>query len=314
MTGQAAKLLGIKRELVLAASTGVIGQFLPMKKIRKGIEKAVSVLLPRPYETPSDLSPLSAVWAIMTTDRVPKVAQKTIRMNGESYSIWGCSKGSGMIHPRMATMLSFLLTDAALPHGWMRGILKRAVETTFNRLSVDGDTSTNDCAFLLANGMSGCALSKRSEIDIFQEGLLQICGSLSRQMARDGEGATKVLEVSVKGARTSGDAKKVAGTVATSPLVKTAIFGEDANWGRIIAAAGRAGAGMDPGKIEIFFDHLPVARNGCALHYSQKEAKKIMKGNLVRVTIDLHQGRGESRYLTCDFSLDYVKINADYRT
>lgn len=300
----AAMRFSLKPENILVASTGVIGEFLPMKKIEAGIEKLSSL----------DPSPLSAVLAMMTTDTFPKICSRQLRMKGNLITIWAAAKGAGMIHPKMATMLCFIFTDAGLPVSVMRKMLKAEVERSFNSLSVDGDTSTNDCVFFLANGLSEMVLETNSEQRKFQNKLSEVSQSLARQIASDGEGATKRIEIFVQGARTNADAKKIAETVATSPLVKTALFGKDANWGRIVAAVGRSGVALDPDKIEVRFDRLCVVRDGGPAAFSEKEAKRILNRKVVPITIHLHQGQGKWRYLTCDFSLEYVKINASYRS
>ena len=306
-----ARSFSIKKEDVLVASTGVIGEFLPMEKMEAGLKK-ISASLHMRWSS-QNKSVLSAVHAIMTTDTVPKIAGKVFRLGGKNVTIWGCVKGSGMIHPNMATMLSFIFTDASIPLSQMKKILSSTVDKTFNSLTVDGDTSTNDSLFFLANGLSA-ELKSKNELDQFQTEFEKVCRSLSLQMVLDGEGATKAAEILVKGARTAREAKKIAETVATSPLVKTALFGEDANWGRVLAASGRAGVPFDPSKVDLYFGSLCVARSGFKASFSEKKAKEILVKKIVPITIHLHAGKSEWRYLTCDFSLDYVKINADYRS
>lgn len=307
MCRETARALGVSPREVLAASTGVIGAFLPMGKIVPGIDALAGKLR-------GGSDPASAVHAIMTTDTVPKSAGARVRLGGKTVTLWGCVKGAGMIHPNMATMLSFILTDADLPSGLLRKMLRRAADGSFNSLSVDGDTSTNDCVFLLANGRTGASPANARELEKFQAALDGLCLSLALQMASDGEGATKRIEISVRGAKTAGDARKIARTVATSPLVKTAFFGNDANWGRILAAAGRSGADFDPERVEVSFGPLRVCRRGAAVPFSESRARKVLRAKVVPLAIELNQGRGEARYLTCDFSLDYVRINAEYRT
>lgn len=312
MCSLAAQELSLKKENVLVASTGVIGQFLPMDKVRMGIKKIASLIQ---FPGPSDSRLVfQSVRAIMTTDTVPKVCRRQFKVGGKKVVLWACAKGSGMIHPNMATMLCFILTDAGLLPSVMREMLRPEVEKTFNSLSVDGDTSTNDCVFFLSNGLSGAQIKSRTEKLRFQKHLGEICYSLATQMASDGEGATKRIEIFVQGARTDAEAKKLAETVATSPLVKTAFFGEDANWGRILAAVGRSGVSLNPQKIDLYFGPICAARNGQPTRFSEKETKKILKQKVVPIRIVLHQGKGQTRYLTCDFSIDYVKINADYRS
>lgn len=219
-----------------------------------------------------------------------------------------------MIHPKMATMLSFIFTDAWISSAEIKKMLKKSIENSFNCISVDGDTSTNDTVFFLANGVSGVFIRNRADLTKFQEGLSEVCCSLAKQIASDGEGATKTIEIFVEGARNNSDAKKVAETVATSPLVKTAVFGRDPNWGRIMAAVGRAGVNLNPEKIEISFDHLSISRNGKATAVPPAKAREILNRKTVPIHIALNSGKGKAHYFTCDFSYGYVKINADYTT
>jgi len=295
--------LGISSGEVLVASTGIIGQFLPMANLKAGISKICQVIQ-------KENDPLRAVRAMMTTDKVPKFEGRSLK-NG-TYRIWGCVKGAGMIHPNMATMISVLLTDAQVPAPFLKQALKRAVDESFNCATVDGDTSTNDSVYLLANGASG--LSSAKDLKDFEAALKDVCLSLARRMVRDGEGATKLVEIRVTGARSATDAKKAAATVATSPLVKTAVFGNDANWGRIFAALGRSGAHLNQNKIKVAFGNLTVARNGVGLDFSENLVREILKRDTVPISIDLGVGKAKAKILTCDFSFDYVKINAEYRT
>ena len=301
----------VRPEEVLVASTGLIGSFLPMKKVAAGI-RSLGSAMGLGGRTRSPAGVRAAVKAIMTTDRVPKTAGRTF-LRG-ACRVWGCAKGAGMIHPDMATMLAFIFTDARLPSGKLGRALRSAVRPSFNSLSVDGDTSTNDSVYLLANGMSGRSIASARDLAGFQAALSEVCASLARQIARDGEGATKFVEVSVRGARSDRDARRAAETIATSPLVKTALFGRDANWGRVMAAAGRSGARFDPDRAEVFFGPVRVAKNGRAAPFSESRARRVLGGRTVPVTVDFHGGAGRARYLTCDLSFDYVKINAEYRT
>lgn len=313
----AAKLLGIAVPEVFVASTGVIGQALPAGKLKRGLARLAPLALSgRPGEK-------NAVEAIMTTDLVPKSAARELTIDGRKITVWGCAKGSGMIHPSLtssrefhATMLAFVLTDANIAPQALNLALKRSAERTFNRVSVDGDTSTNDTVFVLANG---AALNKRisgrdGNFARFERTLFSVCDDLAKQIARDGEGATKSVEIEVRNAGSENSAKRIAETVATSPLVKTAIFGGDANWGRVMAAAGRAGVKFDPGKVDVYFGPLRVAENGAAARYSEAKAKKILGAKDIKIMLDLHSGRGSSRYYTCDLSFGYIRINADYRS
>jgi glutamate N-acetyltransferase/amino-acid N-acetyltransferase len=301
---------------VLNASTGVIGQYLPMEKIAPGI----AALYTSVGNSPSHEK--AAVEAIMTTDTYPKYISKQIKSGKNTITVWACVKGSGMIHPDMslalgkqnakqlhATMLSFILTDAEIETKQLNKCLETAVEQSFNCVSVDGDTSTNDTVIILANGSAG-----KISIKKFQQLLNELTLELAKEIARDGEGATKFIEIDVKNAKTYTGAKKIAATIATSPLFKTAIFGRDANWGRVIAAAGRAGVVFDPYKINIFIGTLCVCKNGMAVNFSEEKAAKILNEKEIKVVLDLQQGKASAKYYTCDLSIDYVKINGDYRS
>jgi glutamate N-acetyltransferase/amino-acid N-acetyltransferase len=307
MARLAASELGIAEHLVLVASTGVIGKPMPMEKIEASVPGAVDSLS---LEGFPDLA-----GAIMTTDIVPKMASRKGNIGGNTYTITGVAKGSGMICPDMATLLCFVCTDAiALPH-LLEETLSGAVERSFNRITVDGDTSTNDTIILMANGVSGAAIEKKADKISFQNLLDGVLIDLARQVIKDGEGATKIVEIVVNGAQTDEDARKIAVTVANSNLVKTAFFGEDANWGRILAAAGRAGAILAPDTIDVFFDDIQMVKNSSGLgDAAEAEATQVLKKPEFTVTIDLNMGHGSATMLTCDFSIDYVKINADYRS
>ncbi len=302
---ESARALGLKTRDILSASTGVIGQRLPVESVKAGIRRlAQRIRL-------GENDPSEAVQAMMTTDTVPKFEGRAVH---PGYRIWGCVKGAGMIHPNLATMLSFILTDAEVSAHDLRQALKISVDQSFNCLTVDGDTSTNDSVFILANGMSGIKLRGKQDLLRFGENLDALCLSLAKKMAKDGEGATRRVDISVFGARSDEDARAVARTVATSPLVKTAVFGNDANWGRIMAAIGRSGAPVNPEKIGISFGDLTVVKKGVAAAYSEKKASQILRGKVIPIGIDLGMGKGRAQYFTCDFSFDYVKINAEYRT
>jgi len=285
MADATAKALRIPRELALVSSTGVIGKPLPIDKILSRIPNLVDNL--------SSHGLLDAVEAIMTTDRFTKVKLEKCSIGEREIRICGVAKGAGMIMPHMATMLCFVMTDAAIERASLQKALLDAQEPTFNRITVDGDTSTNDTVLVMANGMA-----KNRLISI-----------------RDGEGATKLIEVRVEGARSEAHAKKVALTVANSNLVKTAFFGGDANWGRIAAAIGRSGVPINPNTFDILLNHVPVALGGLETDGPlQEEAGQVLRGNTVKVTIRLHQGNAHTAVYTCDLSIDYVKINAHYRT
>ena len=304
-----AEALGCKPAEVLVASTGVIGQRLNMQKIEAGVQVATANL--------SRAAGARVAEAIMTTDTRPKRASKRLKLGGQTVTIAGVAKGAGMIHPNMATMLSFLTTDAAISKSALQVALKQAVRRTFNRLSVDGDTSTNDTLAILANGAAGNApinQTSGADFETFTQALTTVCRDLTIQIARDGEGARKLVTIHVKHASSERAAEKIAATIATSPLVKTAIAGEDANWGRILAAAGRSGARFDVSKVEIKLGSLVVARNGGGLIFDEARALEILKKDAVTITVDLHQGAAEVTAWTCDLTEGYIRINADYRS
>jgi glutamate N-acetyltransferase/amino-acid N-acetyltransferase len=305
----AAKRLGIDEQLVLLSSTGVIGSRLPMKKIEEGIPKLIDQLSPGGW--------MSTVEAIMTTDTFPKVEVAACRIKGKEVKLCGMVKGAGMVRPNLATMLSFLVTDARIEAPLLQRMLEKAVETSFNRITIDGETSTNDTVLLLANGKAGHATLNRMDRDarVFQSMLSKVCQGLAESIVKDGEGATKFVEILIRGAKNDGDAREAAYAVAHSPLVKTAFFGEDANWGRILCALGHSGASIDPNRIDVFFDKAPVVRKGMAVGpQAEKKASQVLKKRSFKLTIDLHRGKNQFSVFTTDLSLDYVKINASYRS
>ena len=305
----AAANLGVKPGEVLVASTGVIGQFLPMEKIESGVK----ILASRMKNFENDA--LAAVNGIMTTDTFPKYVGSKFYLAGKTVNVWGCAKGSGMIEPNMATMLGFILTDAAVEKSALQDALKMAAEYTFNCLTVDGDTSTNDTLFVLANGAAGNRkVSRGGDFKKFSAELAKVCLELTQLLASDGEGATKLVTVNVTGARTISDAKKIAKTVANSPLVKTAVFGNDANWGRILAAVGRSGADVVPEKMDIAFGKLYVFKKGAPVKFSEHAAKKLLQKKEVEINIELNIGGEGIRVYTCDLTDGYIKINASYRS
>lgn len=309
MAETAARELGIAREQVLVSSTGVIGQFLPMEAITAGIGEAARALSP---EGGAD-----AAEAILTTDTFSKQCAVSYEAGGVTITLGGMAKGSGMIAPNMATMLAFVTTDAAVDAGVLRTALRRAADRSFNRISVDGDTSTNDMVVVLANGASGAA-GIRSENDPayapLYGALEHVLIALSKMIVVDGEGATKFVEVRVTGARSEGEAVQAARAVANSNLVKTAIHGEDANWGRILAAVGYSGIDFDPALVEIHFDDVPILRKNYDIDFSEEDARRVLSKKEIRVTVDLHQGNASAFFWTCDLSKEYVAINANYRT
>ncbi len=294
---------------VLVASTGVIGVQLDMDMIASGVREATGIL--------SREAGFRVAEAIMTTDTKPKRAVRSVKLGGGVVKIAGVAKGSGMIHPDMATLLSFVTTDAAISKAALHAALKRTVNLSFNRVSVDGDTSTNDMLAVLANGAAGnepITKPEGADFELFAETLTEVCRDLAIQVARDGEGARKLITIRVRRAPNERDAAKIAATIATSPLVKTAIAGADANWGRILAAAGRSGVKFDPSKIEIKLGDLAVARRGVGLPFSEARALEILKRDELTITFDMRQGEAEVTEWTCDLTEDYVHINADYRS
>jgi glutamate N-acetyltransferase/amino-acid N-acetyltransferase len=303
-----AESLGISPSEVFVASTGVIGEPLPMEKVCAGIRSASALLSEADHE--------SAAEAIMTTDTFVKSATATFESDGRTISIGGIAKGSGMIHPNMATMLAFITTDAAIERESFQSLLKATVDRTFNRIVVDGDTSTNDMVVALANGESGIAPLQPGTFAFkeFAFQLERVLHKLAIDIVKDGEGATKLVEIRVEGALTDADATKAAKTVACSPLVKTAIHGQDANWGRILAALGYSGIRFDPARVEITINNVPILRHNYIVPLSNQEANKSLKSDSVELKITLHGGSGKATVWTCDFSEQYVVINGSYRS
>lgn len=303
--------LGIDPGHVLVASTGVIGRRLPVDRLLAGM-KAAAAKLER-----SEAAGLAAERAVMTTDTKPKEAAVQTKIGGRTVTVGGMCKGSGMIEPNMATMLGFITTDAAVTPAMLRRALRLAVDVTFNHVVVDGDESTNDSVFLLASGAAGnvCIDKTGPDFDAFVEALTAVGESLARQMAADGEGATKFVEVCVRGAKTRRDAERAARAIAKSPLAKTSWFGKDPNWGRVLAAAGYSGAAVDDRRAEVFYGRTWAYRMGRVADAAQLEKlEREMAGTALKVTVDLHLGDFAATIYTCDFSLDYVHINADYTT
>lgn len=299
--------LNIPEEQVLVASTGVIGKPLDLGKIESAVAELVKSL------SKGGINDFAQ--AIMTTDTVPKIVYKKGMIAGADFSIAGVAKGAGMICPDMATMLCFVCTDADVSQGYLQKILSSSVEKSFNRITIDGDTSTNDTILVMANGMSGAGVKSRTGKEYFRELLDQVLMELARMVVKDGEGATKLVDVVVKGVKSGSDAEKIAKTIANSNLFKTALFGEDANWGRIFAAAGRSGVEFDPGRTDIYFDDVLMVKNGMGCgDAAERKATKVLKKPEFSITVDLKTGKGKASVLTCDFSIDYVKINADYRS
>ena len=308
-TAAAAQLLKIPDRLVLPASTGVIGQPLPAAKINAALPALVAGL--RPAGLPE------VARAIMTTDTRPKTASFKGKIGGQEFTLAGIAKGAGMIHPDLATLLVFVFTDAAASPTVLKKLLRQALPVSFNRITVDGDTSTNDTILLLASGKAGNPLLTGAgpETAALGEALIHVLGDLARQVVADGEGARHFYRVQVTGAATPAAARKAALTVALSPLVKTAMAGEDVNWGRIMAALGRSGAQFDPERVEIAFGDRQIVAQGQGLGPdAEAKAQEVIKTGHFAVNINLHAGTCADYYETCDYTEDYIRINADYRS
>lgn len=308
MVEAAARALNVPVESVYVASTGVIGEFLPIEKITGAVPQLASQLSRRGGRVAAE--------AIMTTDTFPKEIALVGEVGREEVRVGGMAKGSGMIHPNMATMLAFLATDVAIQPRLLQEALRQAVDRSFNCTTVDGDTSTNDMVLCFANGQRGREIrSKGAAYNQFAALLEKACLSLAKMIVRDGEGATKMIEIKVTGARSDSAARKVAEAIACSSLVKTAFFGQDANWGRIVAAIGNAGVSVEPEQVDLSFGPVALVRKGA---YQGKDAESrvaaLLKQQEIDLTIDLHSGRGHATFWTSDLSLDYVKINAAYRS
>ena len=301
---RAAELLKCDQDEIFLASTGVIGVVLPDKKVREGLPDAVTRLSSGGVDAFSH--------AILTTDVGPKVTQATFTIGGKRGRIVGVAKGAGMIHPNMATMLSFILTDAALAPNVLHRALRDAVDHSFNAISVDGDTSTNDCVLLMASGKAGNA--QDADTADFQNALYRVCRDLAWMIVRDGEGATRVMELEVRGARNAREAKLAAHAVATSPLVKTALHGGDPNWGRILAAVGRSGAHFSSKRVSLSAGKVTLVANGDPAEYREKDAAKVFAKERVPITLDLGSGNARTVVLSSDLGHDYVSLNADYRS
>ncbi|MEN9229681.1 MAG: bifunctional glutamate N-acetyltransferase/amino-acid acetyltransferase ArgJ [Thermostichus sp. DG02_5_bins_236] len=300
--------LRIPAEQVLTASTGVIGRQLDMPKIQAALSQLVQSLSPQGGE--------QAARAIITTDLVTKSIALETEILGCTIRVGGISKGSGMIHPNLATMLAFLTCDAAVEPSLWQKILQQAADLSFNQITVDGDTSTNDMLLALANGKSGIPpIQPDTEAaQVLAEMVNTVCIHLAKAIARDGEGATKLLEIRVQGALEDAAARQIARVIASSPLVKSAAFGNDPNWGRVAAAAGRAGIPFDSRRLEIRLGDFLLMQAGMPLAFDRKGASEYLKGDPVTFTVDLHQGSGQGIAWGCDLSYDYVRINAEYTT
>ena len=310
----AASQLGLETNEVLVASTGVIGQPLPMDKITEGVKALVPAL------TNTEEAAALAAEAIMTTDTRPKQIAFELELGGKTCRIGGMCKGSGMIHPNLGTMLCFITTDAAIEKSLLQKLLGEIADETFNMISVDGDTSTNDSVLVLANGLCGNDIitEENGDCAIFREALYEVLKFLSMRIAEDGEGATKLFEVTVNHASSRDSARTLAKSVVTSSLTKAAIYGRDANWGRILCAMGYSGADFDPEAVDIIFEsangRLTIVENGVATDYSEETAKDILSADKVTALIDVKDGEFSATAWGCDLTHEYVSINADYRS
>jgi glutamate N-acetyltransferase/amino-acid N-acetyltransferase len=303
------KLLGISPRRVAVASTGKIGAPPLLKALQSGIPRAISAL--------SEKGSRKAAAAILTTDTFTKEAAVQVRILGKTVTIGGIAKGAGMIHPNMATMLAFLTTDVRISSARLQKMLTAAVDQSFNMVSVDGETSTNDMVVCLANGAAENESIERSPAArrAFQEALDAVCINLAKMIARDGEGATKLAEIRVIGAKREDAARIIARRISRSPLVKTAFLGEDANWGRIAAAAGSAGVEFDPARVSIFFDDVAVVQNGVGLGpTAERKAARVLGNRSFTVTLDLRSGKHSATAWTCDLTEEYIRINTAYRS
>ena len=312
---EAASCLGIEENSVLVGSTGVIGFQLPIDRIREGVRMLAAA------KKAGLAAGTEAARAIMTTDTVHKETAYEFEAGGKTAVIGGMAKGSGMIHPNMCTMLAYVTTDVAIQKELLQKALSEIVQETFNMISVDGDTSTNDTLLVLANGLAGnetIADEKSSDYRSFYEALRAVCRELAMKMAGDGEGCTKLIETKVVGADTLQNARILAKSVITSSLTKAAVYGKDANWGRVLCALGYSGVQFDPDKCDLYFgegeDRILIFTNGSAADYSEEKATELLSGEKVEITADMHMGTAEATAWGCDLTYDYVKINADYRS
>ena len=312
MCAIAGEVLGIHPADVVVASTGVIGQVLPIEPIESAAQALKDSLSPTGSR--------AAATAIMTTDTIPKEAAVEVEIGGKTVRIGGISKGSGMIHPNMATMLCFVTTDCAISPQMLQKAITASADETFNMISIDGDTSTNDTYAVLANGMAGNPeiTAEGPDFHLFCDALRAVCRTLSKLMAGDGEGATKLLVCQTTGAQDRATARTVAKSVICSTLFKAAMFGADANWGRVLCAIGYSGAAVDVDKIDVSFrsaaGQVDVCQNGAGIPFSEEEAAKVLKENEITILVHLHQGEASAEAYGCDLTYDYVKINGDYRT
>jgi glutamate N-acetyltransferase/amino-acid N-acetyltransferase len=304
MTEFAAQRLGLENELVLCSSTGIIGRQLPIEKIQAGVP-AVELSIDQGNAFSE---------AIMTTDTRPKRIALEFQIEGRTVRLGGVTKGAGMIYPNMATMLCYLTTDAAIEHRWMKTELHAAVADSFNMMAMDGDMSTNDTCILFANGLAGTTSldARHPEAGTFREALRRVTQYLAREMARDGEGATKLMTVHVRGARDKADAVKAARAITVSPLWQCALAGGDPNWGRIVAALGASGCELDADTYDIYIGDVQVVKQGTAAHYDQDAARAAMAGSEVTIAVDLHLGEGKATAWGCDLTHGYIDENTLY--
>jgi len=308
MARMVSRLVGCEAEDVLLGSTGVIGYRLDLEKIKNGLQEAFRLL--------SGDGGNDAARAVMTTDTFPKESSRAYEYGGHTITIGGMAKGSGMIHPDMATMISVITTDANISREMLDRALRDTAEVSYNRISVDGDTSVCDKVLVLANGLAGNPVieSDGPAYDAFLGALKEVAVELAKMLARDGEGATKLIEIDVKNAPDKEMAHLVLNAIAKSPLVKTAIHGCDANWGRIITAAGYSGAGFDPEKVDISLGDVLVCKSGMAVPFDEAAALEVLRAPEVVITLDMNQGAVSDRIWTCDLTCDYIRINGSYRT
>ncbi|WP_202081496.1 bifunctional ornithine acetyltransferase/N-acetylglutamate synthase [Caldalkalibacillus salinus] len=303
-----AQQFGVPEHYAAIVSTGVIGERLDMDKVRSGIEEMDQL---------AHAGVANFEKAILTTDTCTKSVAVQCEIDGQTVSIGGVAKGSGMVHPNMATMLAFITTDANIEQTYLQNALKQATDHTFNRITVDGDTSTNDMVLLLANGEAGndpLTLSHEQH-EVFLQALIYVCEALAKMIARDGEGASKLIEVTVKGAQSEAEAEQIGKAVVGSSLVKTAVYGTDPNWGRIICAVGYSGqTGYNPDHVSVHIGPIEVVHEGRPTSFSEEEAKRVLEHSTVSITVDLHAGTQTATCWGCDLTYDYVRINASYRT
>lgn len=306
---EAARIFNIETQDAIPMSTGIIGMQLPMDKIKKGIIELQKILKNKNENNFSK--------AIMTTDTYPKIKGVKIKLDDKEYSIIGTAKGSGMIYPKMATLLGFIFTDADINKNLLKKAFKNSIENSFNSITVDGDTSTNDTAIIFANGLAGNKQINKinsNEYKIFYQALEYVTVSLAKEIVKDGEGATKLIEINVINAKKINDAKNACIAIANSNLVKTAFFGQDANWGRIICALGYSGANFIPDKIKLSIEDIDLFNNGQSTDFNEIKINKILKNKEIKINIDLNSGNKNWRMWTTDLSYDYIKINASYRS